>query len=556
MLNQLIIRNFTIVDTLELELNTGMTVVSGETGAGKSIMLDALALALGARAEAGTVRKGADKADITAEFSIETIPEAKLWLQDNDMDNQDLCILRRVISAEGRSRCYINGNLSPANTVKKLGEYLIAIHGQHEHQRLLKKDYHRTLLDAFTTKTELASQVANYFREWSELKKLRQQLSTENTEQNARVQLLNYQINELEKLSLQVGELQQLEVEQKNLANAESILAYGHQFIELANANESTNANQLLNQCRQLLSNINTESIAITQAIEMIDSASIQVEEASNEVRYYLDKIEINPERQQEVENRLSLIYDIARKHSIQPDEIPDFYQQLCEELNKLDHSDEKLAELIEQESQAKQNFLHLAENLSKTRSQGAKQLSKMVDQQLYSLGMSAAHIEVTLTPLNTPTANGLEEVELKVITNLGQPAKPLAKIASGGELSRISLAIQVITAQTSATPSLIFDEVDVGIGGAIAEVVGKLLRNLGKRTQVLCVTHQPQVASQGNQHLLVKKSTDNNQTQTKINILDTNQRIQEIARMLGGVEITTNSIAHAKEMIAKANEP
>ncbi|WP_415899373.1 DNA repair protein RecN [Neptuniibacter sp. QD48_11] len=554
MLNQLSICDFAIVDHLDLELSQGMTVVSGETGAGKSIMLDALGLALGNRAESGAVRQGAEKADITASFNIDSIPEASQWLSENDLDNDGECILRRVITKEGRSRCYINGRPSPASLVKNLGELLIAIHGQHEHQRLLKKDHHRTLLDNFAGQAKLVSQVHSSYQQWHKLDSELKRLSEQSAEQTARVQLLSYQIEELDQLALTDGELKQLEEEQKTLANAESILNTGHQLINLASDSDDANCVQQLNHCLQLLSEIQSESPSVRQANEMLNSALIQVEEASNEIRHYMDRVNVDPSRQQDVEERLSTIYEIARKHRINPDELCEFHQSLSQELSSLSRSDEELEQLALDVESAKTEYLAYANKLSTKRSASAKKLGKLVDQQLHNLGMPSAQMSVALTALEKPSLNGLEEVEFLIITNAGQPPKPLGKIASGGELSRISLAIQVITAQTSTTSTLIFDEVDVGIGGAIAEVVGRLLRQLGEKAQILCVTHQPQVASQGHQHLFVSKQTDKKTTHTQINQLCADSRVQEVARMLGGIDITERSIEHAKEMLAQAS--
>jgi len=553
MLNQLTIRDFAIVETLELELNNGMTVVSGETGAGKSIMLDALGLTLGNRAESGAVRHGADKTDISASFALETIPEASTWLNENDLENDGECILRRVITKEGRSRCYINGRPTPAAMVKELGQHLIAIHGQHEHQRLLKKDYHRTLLDEFGTQTKLAEQVRQEFNQWQKLDSELKRLSEQSDEQTARVQLLSYQIEELDQLALAEGELKQLEEEQKTLANAENIITTGQQLISITSDSEDNNCSQLLNHCLSLLQDMQSESPSVRQANEMLNSALIQVEEAGNEIRHFLDRVEINPERQQEVEERLSSIFDIARKHKVTPDHLPEFHRALSEELAGLSRSDEALEQLAIDAETAKNRYSEAAEKLSAKRANSAAKISKLVDQQLHSLGMPSAELSVALNKLEKPGANGLEDVEFLIITNKGQPAKPLAKIASGGELSRISLAIQVITAQTSTTSTLIFDEVDVGIGGAIAEVVGKLLRQLGESAQILTVTHQPQVASQGHQHLFVSKRSDQTNTHTQITELDRNNRIQEVARMLGGIDITERSMEHAKEMLGMA---
>lgn len=551
MLNQINIRDYAIVDELDLELQNGMTVVSGETGAGKSIMLDALGLTLGDRADSGAVRNGAERAEITASFDISNIPEARAWLLQQELDMDGDCILRRVITREGRSRCYINNRPSPIGAVRELSEHLIDIHGQHEHQRLLKKEHHRLLLDQYAGAGMQAGKTQRTFNEWRKLDKKLRQLTEASDEQVARVQLLSYQIEELDQLSPTEGELQDLEQEQKQLANASEILHSGHQLMALTTEGDGDNCLALLNQCLQLLGNMSDQQ-GIAQVSEMLNSAHIQIEEAGSELRHYLDGVELNPERQMEVEERLSTLYDIARKHKVQPEELPRLHQELADELHSLQHSDEALEQLQQEVEEKQAQFRKEADKLSAMRAKAARKLSKAVDEQLHNLGMLAANFTAQLTPYETDqlSAMGLEEVEFLISTNKGQQARPLAKIASGGELSRISLAIQVITAQTSSTPTLIFDEVDVGIGGAVAEVVGRLMRQLGERTQILCVTHQPQVASQGHQHLFVSKKARKQQTFTRINRLRTDERVQEVARMLGGIEITERSIEHAREML------
>lgn len=554
MLTLLTISNFAIVDTLELDLRHGMTVVSGETGAGKSIMLDALGLALGDRSDSDTVRGGAERAEITASFDISQIPDAQQWLEQNDLDSDQECILKRVITREGRSRSYINGQPAPLAMIKALGSHLVDIHGQHEHQRLLKKDHHRTLLDDFAGQQKQATRVHQQFKQWQKQAKELKQLTEQNEAQLARVQLLSYQIEELDALQLVEGELTELETEQKQLANAHEILQTGHHISALTSEREQDNCLSLIRQCQHLIDTLSQHAPkAVTPIAEMLSSAQIQLEEADNELRHYLSSVELNPERQQYVEERLSTLYDTARKHRVKPEELLGFQQQLQSELDGLQRSDEELDQLALNVEQAQQTYQASAEKLSKARTLAAKKLSKAVDKQLHSLGMLAAHFEVALTTLEPEqqVGNGLEEIEFMIAANKGQTARPLAKVASGGELSRISLAIQVITAQTSSTPTLIFDEVDVGIGGAIAEVVGRLLSELGKRTQILCVTHQPQVASQGHQHLFVSKKARRNQTQTQVTHLSPDQRIQEVARMLGGIDITERSVAHAQEMLS-----
>ncbi|GGK65139.1 DNA repair protein RecN [Amphritea balenae] len=551
MLTQLNIRNYAIVEQLDLELNKGMTVVSGETGAGKSIMLDALGLALGDRADMGSVRRGAERAEIIASFDINNIPAAKKWLKLQDMDDED-CILRRVITNEGRSRSYINGSPCPINKVRELGEYLIEIHGQHEHQRLLKKDHHRYLLDAYSGKGDLANKTRQMFRNWNSLSTRLHKLTEQSEEQAAQVQLLRYQAEELEQIGLSEGEFEALVEEQNTLANAGEILQSGQQILQITSDSESGNCLSLLNQCQHLLSNMKGTSPSITQTIEMLNSAHIQIEEAAQEISHYMDRVELNPERQIIVEERLSTIFDLARKNRVPPEQLTAFQQQIQQELDGLSLSDQALEELQQETELAKQAFIASAEKLSKTRQKAAKTLGSEVNKQLHSLGMTAAKIEVALTayPEQQLSAHGLEEVEFLISTNTGQPARPLNKIASGGELSRISLAIQVITAQSSSTPSLIFDEVDVGIGGAIAEVVGRLLRQLGEHSQVMVVTHQPQVAAQGHQHLFVSKQSDKNKTHTRIDQLNIDQRVGEVARMLGGIDVTETSLDHAREML------
>jgi DNA repair protein RecN (Recombination protein N) len=550
MLTQLTIRNYAIVETLDLDLKRGMTVISGETGAGKSIMLDALGLALGDRAEAGSVRYGAKRAEIIATFDLHNLADAKEWLAEHDLDHEHECIIRRVITKEGRSRSYINGQACPISSLKQLGEYLLAIHGQHEHQRLLKRDHHRTLLDQFAQAQPHLDQVKALYKEWHTEQKQLTELTNISEEQHAKLQLLTYQVEELDQLALMDGEIDELEREQRELSQSEEILRQGHTALHILSEGDEENCNQLLNQALNTLAQLGDISPSLTQASEMITTAQIQIQEASQELRHYLDRTELNPERLHEVDARLSAVFDVARKHRINPEEIPAFHESLQAELDQINHSDEAIEELTQQVAKLKDAYLEKANALSQLRAEAANQLNGLVDEQLHQLGMSSATFQASLLACDKPQPFGLEEAEFLIATNKGQPARPLAKIASGGELSRISLAIQVITAQSSTTPTLIFDEVDVGIGGAIAEVVGRMLRMLGERAQILCVTHQPQVASQGHQHLFVSKKADAITTHTQINELNKEARVQEVARMLGGIDITQRSIDHAREML------
>ncbi|MEH6445287.1 MAG: DNA repair protein RecN [Oceanospirillaceae bacterium] len=555
MLTHLSIHNFAIVENLELELDKGMTVVSGETGAGKSIMIDALQLTLGGRADSGAVRAGAKKTEIIANFDISSLPRAQAWLDAHELNQDGECILRRIITAEGRSRSFINGRNCPLSSQRELGNFLVAIHGQHEHQSLMQKEHHRVLLDNFADHNRLQADTAIHYRQYHQLNKSLLQLTTQSTELQAKVQLLSYQVEELDLLDLQNNEVTDLENEQKDLSQATDILHNGQQLLSLIDEDEQQQIQHMLNQCLQVHALLPQQNSHVTQAGELLNSALIQAEEAGSEIRQYLNKIEINPHRLEEVEERLSTIFNLARKHKVEPNELVQLHANLNQELAMINGSDEAIEKLAIKVDKAQQSFMRFAKKLSKQRIAAAKILNKQINTQLSILGMPDAEFIVNLMPypLEQLNTNGLEEIEFIIKTNKGQEAKPLVKIASGGELSRISLAIQVVTAQSNPTATLMFDEVDVGIGGAIAEVVGRLLRELGEKSQILCITHQPQVASQGHQHLYVSKKSDSKKTHTQVQTIDTNVRIKEIARMLGGVDITQRTLDHAKEMLGVA---
>ncbi|RDE19176.1 DNA repair protein RecN [Motiliproteus coralliicola] len=550
MLTHLSIRDFTLIEQLDIELDHGMTVISGETGAGKSIMLDALGLALGDRSDSDMVRHGSERAEICASFDLSQLPHARAWLETQQLDQGDDCILRRVVGRNGRSRAYINGQPSPLGNLRALGERLIEIHGQHEHQKLLKKEHHRLLLDGFGGLEPLASEVAQQFKSWQQLQQQLEQLRNRSDEQNAREQLLRYQVQELDQLAPEPDELLALEQEQQQLAQADNLLLNGEAVRQQLSESDNGNCVSLLNHSLQQLAELNLSNDSLDSVNEMINNALIQVEEASRELGHYLDRVEQDPQRLQQVEERLGLFFQIARKHRVEADQLPALHQQLADELSSLSLGDEALEQLEARCQQEQDSYQKLATKLSKQRLKTAKQLRDQVNEQLKQLGMPNSRFNPELTPIE-PKAQGIDEIEFLISTNPGQPAKALSRVASGGELSRISLAIQVVTAQTSDTPVLAFDEVDVGIGGAIAEVVGRLLRELGQRCQVLCVTHQPQVASQGHHHLQVSKQTSRGSNKTRIRQLDSDDRIQEIARMLGGIDITQRSIDHAEEMLA-----
>ena len=555
MLVHLSIHNYAIVDHLDLELDAGMSAISGETGAGKSIMLDALGLCLGDRADSGVVRPGADKADILASFDLVDIPEARTWLAERDLDNDGPCILRRVITAEGRSRGYINGSHCPQADLKALGELIIDIHSQHEHQSLLKTDTHRRLLDEYAGSQDLARQVQLAAQRWKQTRNELERISSQGDEQRARHQLLSYQLEELENLALGDNELEQLEQEHKALSNAEALLAACRQVLDLCSESDAGNVLSALTASLNRLGAFGGQGGALNEASNLLASAQIQVEEAVGELNRFLDHFDADPERQQFLEERLDTIYTLARKHRIQPTELAALQQQLFEELEGLNADDQASERLAEELAAYERHYQEKAAELSTLRSKAAERLAAAVEQEMQALGMPGGRFNIQLQAMSSeePHASGLEMVEFLVSANPGQPLRGLAKVASGGELSRISLAIQVITAQTSRVPTLVFDEVDVGIGGPTAEVVGQLLRRLGERGQVLCVTHLPQVAAQGHQHLFVHKRRGEDATSTAVSKLDESGRVEEIARMLGGVDLTEESLAHARKMVTSA---
>lgn len=554
MLTHITINNFTLVEHLDLDLKTGMTAITGETGTGKSILLDALAMTLGERADADRVRFGSKRADITATFSLDDLASAKSWLIKNDLSHDESheneCLLRRTVTAEGRSRCFINGQPVTLQQVRALGELLIDIHSQHAHQSLLSKQTHQRLLDEFAQHQPLVKKVKQTYQEWQSLHSTLVSLRDNADETKARYQLLHYQVEELNQLDLAEGELSKLEVEQKTLDSADIIIHKSQQLAEYCD-NEEHGLQPSLSQAIRLLGDINPKSMALSNAEQLLNNALIHIDEAYAEIRHQVDNTELNPERLQEVNDRLSACYDIARKHHIQPEELPEKHRQLAEELASLSGGDEQLGELTEQVAAAKQLFSKHAEKLSKQRQTSAKKLTKEVNKQLETLSMANADFIVNIVSEDVaPSTYGIDQIEFLISTNPGHPHKSLGKVASGGELSRVSLAIQVATAQTSHVATLVFDEVDVGIGGSTADIVGRLLAQLGDRSQVLCVTHLAQVASKAHQHWQVSKSSTDNSTQSTIIELQQQDKIEEIARMISGSDLSDQSLAHAKVML------
>ncbi|WP_028763344.1 DNA repair protein RecN [Shewanella colwelliana] len=551
MLCQLSINNFAIVRFLELDFKTGMTSITGETGAGKSIAIDALGLCLGNRADANTVRPGASKAEVSARFALTDIPLAKRWLEDNDLELDDECILRRTIGSDGRSRAYINGNPVPLNQMRTLGQLLIGIHGQHAHHAMLKSEHQLTLLDSYANHKMLLDSVSASYQRYKLVEKELQLLQQSQHERIARKQLLQYQVEELNEFDLGETEFEEIESEHKKLANGTALVQACQHTLFLLQDNEQGAVESVLNMAIDHAQELEGYDPALTTIGNMLNDALIQVQESSSELQRYLDGLELDPDHFAYLEQRLSKIMQLARKHHVNAKQLYQHHQSLRLELSTLDSDEEKLEEIAQQLENCKQGFVANAKKLSQSRSRYAKELDKQVTQSIHELSMPKGKFVIDVRFNETiMSPNGCDTIEFQVTTNPGQPLQAIAKVASGGELSRIGLGIQVITAKKVATPTLIFDEVDVGISGPTAAVVGKMLRSLGESTQVFCVTHLPQVAGNGHQHMFVNKQSKAGQTETSMVPLDKTQRIEELARLLGGDTITTNTLANAKELL------
>lgn len=552
MLAQLTISNFAIVRELEIDFQRGMTAITGETGAGKSIAIDALGLCLGGRAEADMVRLGASRADICARFSLKDTPSALTWLVENQLDESNECLLRRVISSDGRSRGFINGTAVPLSQLRDLGQLLIQIHGQHAHQLLLKPEHQKTLLDGYAGETGLMQEMATSYRAWHQSCRVLAQHQQLSQEREARRELLQYQLKELNEFAPVTGEYEAIDEEYKRLANSGQLLSTSQQALMLlADGEDATLQNQLYT-AQQLLSELLTMDDKLSGVYKLLDEASIQISEASDELRHYCERLDLDPNRLHELEQRISKQIALARKHHISPEELPVFHQQLLEEQGLLDQQESAQEDLTLTVSRHHRAAMTCAEQLHQRRVHFAEELSRLIGESMHALSMPHGKLGIeVLFNADHLTAEGADRIDFRVTTNPGQPLQPLSKVASGGELSRIALAIQVITARKMDTPALIFDEVDVGISGPTAAVVGKMLRQLGESTQVMCVTHLPQVAGCGNHHFYVSKETDGEMTETHMIPLDKRARLQELARLLGGSEVTRNTLANAKELLA-----
>lgn len=554
MLTQLTINNFAIVRQLEIELAKGMSVITGETGAGKSIAIDALGLCLGQRIETSMVREGQERAEICASFFIEPTNPAYQWLQEQelqDSDNPSDCILRRVINADGRSKAFINSTPVSASQLKEIGQYLIHINGQHASQLLLKNDYQLQLVDTFAHHYDLLAQMREDYRAWKNLQTQVKTFQQKVAENEAKKQLLQYQVEELDEFALRPNEYLELEEDQRRLSNSEQLTQLSQSALQLLSENETVSIDSMLYRATQYIDELSELDPRYASVQTMLNDALIQVQEATSEVQHLASHIEQDPMLLQEIEQRLGQALQLARKHNVKPEELVEWHQKLKAELTALLDFSESEERLILEEKAAFEKMQHTAKQLHESRCQAAGKLAQQVTHSIKWLAMENAEffIEVN-SDLTKVTANGADNIVFTLRSNLGQQAQPLAKVASGGELSRISLAIQVLTSDQSAIPTLIFDEVDVGISGKTASVVGKLLRQLGDKCQVLCVTHLPQVACHGHHQFNVEKFTVDDKTETKMTALSQEERVPALARLLGGSEITDLALANAQEML------
>ena len=553
MLESIVINNFTIIDRSQIEFEAGMTALTGETGAGKSILLDAINLVLGDRADSDTVKNGADKADISVTFDISTLANAKKWLVENDLDQADDCLLRRVIQSNGRSKAYINGTPVTLSQLKALGEMLVDIHGQHDHQSLQKPNIQRQLLDDMLPEHDVVSAVEKTFKEWKALKHQLVQARDQSAEKQHRLDLLQLYTRELHELNLKDGEITQLQDEYNRLSHAGQIVETMTSVIDDLYEKDTHNIQSQLSHCVQQLNQVTHIDSSLTDASELIGNALIQIEEASAALRGYSEDLDLDPARLDWLNQRINEAQSLARKHQTDISDLFKLTELFDQELDQLQLSEHDIEQLETKVSRSAEEYLASARALSKLRQQTARQLSQQITEVMQTLGMQGGAFTIQIKAQEEESAfssHGIDTVDFQISPNPGQPLKPLSKVASGGELSRMSLAIQVILSESSRIPTLIFDEVDSGIGGGIAEIVGRKLREIAHHRQVFCVTHLPQVASQAHQHYQVTKRKTDTTTSTNVMALDENERLEEIARMLGGMTITEQTRAHAQEML------
>lgn len=554
MLLSLTVKDFVIVDSISLDFQAGFTVLTGETGAGKSILLDALSLLLGDRAEGAQVREGAERAEITAEFDTRGRPEIDAWLEENGLNgDDDVLLLRRLLDKSGRSRSFVNGQAATLSQLKQLGEFLVDIHGQHAHQSLMKADAQRQLLDAYAGSVALARDVNKAWQDWQTARRARADAERLSRESEVERERLNWQINELSELKLQPDEWSALNQSHSRLANAAELAQSAQLAVDTLSEMDNS-CLTMLSQVQTRLSKLANLDPRLADTLSLLDSVDAELREVVYSLRDYASDIDENPGQLAEVEGRLEALMSTARKYRAQPQDLQEKLDDWQQQLQALEASAD-IEALALAEASTLARYRAQAEALSGKRRQAASELSARIGAEMQHLAMSGARFAIELAALSEPGAHGLESIEYLVAANAGTSLRPLAKVASGGELSRISLAMQVVISQVASVPTLIFDEVDVGIGGRVAEVIGHMLRQLGQRYQVLCITHLPQVASCGSHHWQVSKSEHKGRVKSRIEPLNSEQRVLEIARMLGGVELTQTTREHAAEMLA-SNAP
>jgi len=552
-LDSIQISNFAIIDSLQLEFDSGLSALTGETGAGKSILLDAIKLVAGDRAESDTIRSGAERAEISVCFRLNDADQAHSWLTDNEMSAAGECVIRRVLHVNGRSKAFINGYNATLMQLRALCDLLIDIHGQHEHQSLQLPQIQRQLLDAFLGERSLVEQVRQKFAEYQALQQRFGQAQSGSLEREQRIDLLGLYCEELNQLNLQADEFDALQEEYRRLSNAGKLIDKSGEVLGYLYENEEQNVQSTLSLCEQELSQLLLSDRALAGSHELVNAALIQIQEATSELRNYRDGIELDGARLESINERIASSQNLARKHRLEVNALPGLAAALNRELDTLQGDDFDIEAMQRDLEKLQQDYMFSAGELSLKRQQTAAILSEQITRVMQQLGMDSGQFVIEIEGNQQPGPHGIDNIRYLVSANPGQPPKPLAKIASGGELSRISLAIQVIMSESSRIPTLIFDEVDSGVGGGVAEIVGKKLRLLGRERQVLCVTHLPQVASQAHHHFRVEKISQNNATSTEVFVLSDAERLEEVARMLGGVTITEQTRAHASEMIATA---
>ncbi len=554
MLIQLYVRDFAIVEQADLSLSEGLSVLTGETGAGKSLLIDALALLLGQRADTGLIRHGRDSAEVLASFEVDEASDAGQWLKGNELFVDGECVLRRLLHRDKPSRAFINGRPSPVQWLRELGRRLVDIHGQNEHQSLTRRETQRQILDDFAGHGTKVAELARRYREIHDLNQRLEALTAGDGSRKSRVDLLRYQAEELTAFAITDGEYEELVEQQQRLSGAAEILHGINSGLDELSSIDSGAVGDRLSTLIDTFEKLKGAEPELQGVAELLEEASIRVDEAGKSLRQIADRVVDDPAALDEVDRRLASAHDLARKHDVRPESLPALLLKINSELDELEASDETVDALTRRIEDLTARYDEVARAVRRGRKKAAKILSTAVTESMQTLGMSGGSFAVEVSALEDPdvTQYGRDRVEFVVSANAGQPQKALARVASGGELSRISLAIQVIVASIGRVPTLVFDEVDVGIGGAVAEIVGRQLRALGDSQQVICVTHLAQVAASASHQFNVLKSADD-ETRIEITALDDTTRVKEIARMLGGVDITTQSLAHAEEMLLKA---